>query len=190
MFTMLKNFSKGRLTYVIVHAPVDLIPPAWKMWWMWDMLKSLKTLAVSKKSFPKKWIWSQEPFCVFSQKTFVSKITKNTLNISSTLCLRRRWIERLNKLSRVYSKNLFKKILFVDEKIFTTEQKFNKKNDKVYVWILYKAKAKVPRIQRGPKPSSVMVSWEMLWNGYCDSFLHVRSENDSQNLWKNHSKAQ
>ncbi len=28
---------------------------------MWYMLESLATLAVSKKSFPKRWIWCQEP---------------------------------------------------------------------------------------------------------------------------------
>ncbi len=36
-------------------------------------------------------------------------------------CLRRLRLERSKKLLRVYSKNLFKKILFADKKIFTVE---------------------------------------------------------------------
>ncbi len=44
-----------------------------------------------------------------------------------------RGLKKSKKLLRVYSKNLFKKILFTDEKIFTIEHKFNKQNDEVYV---------------------------------------------------------
>ncbi len=45
----------------------------------------------------------------------------------------------------------------MNEKMFTIEKNFNKQNDKIYAQILYMVKAKVPRIQRGRHPSSVVV---------------------------------
>ncbi len=74
-------------------------------------------------------------------------------------------LKRMKKLWRVYSKNLFKKLLFKDEKILTIEYKFNKQNDYVYARTSYKDKAKIPRIQRGHRPSSATVWWRVSWNG-------------------------
>ncbi len=54
----------------------------YKMWWMWYVLESLETL-VTKNFFPKRWIWCQEPFHTFSQKTCISELTKGTPDISS-----------------------------------------------------------------------------------------------------------
>ncbi len=66
-------------------------------------------------------------------------------------------------LLHIYSKNLFNKILFVDEKIFTIEQKFNRQNNKVYLDII-RGQSKSSTIRRGYHPSSEMVWW-MSWNG-------------------------
>ncbi len=58
----------------------------------------------------------------------LQRVTGHLLNT----CLRSLQLKWLKKLMFIYSKNLFKKILFTDEKIFTIEQKFNKQNDNVY----------------------------------------------------------
>ncbi len=88
------------------------------------------------------------------------RYSRHLLNTHKSLRL-----ERSKKFLRVYGKNLFKKIMFTDEKIFTTEQKFSKQIDKVYAQIVYKAEAKVPGIRRGHHQSSVMVLWGVSWNG-------------------------
>ncbi len=67
---------------------------------------------------------------------------------------------------------IVQKILSMDEKIFTIEQKFNKQNDKVYARTSYGAKAKVLRIHCDDVGGNI-VEW-----GYCNSFLHTRSKND------------
>jgi len=80
---------------------------------------------------------------------------------------------QLREIRRVRSKALlqrhgvenYKKILFTDEKILTIEQKFNRQNDRVYARTSYEAKEKVPRIQRGHHPTSVMVWWGVSYDG-------------------------
>lgn len=47
--------------------------------------------------------------------------------------------------------------MFTDEKIFTIEQKYNCQNDRVYAKLFYDAREKVPPIQRGHHPVSVIV---------------------------------
>ncbi len=69
MFT--KNFLKRQVTFVIVHKPIDLSLLAWKIWRMQYTLESLETIAISKKSFPKRWLWHQELFCMFSERTWI-----------------------------------------------------------------------------------------------------------------------
>ncbi len=54
IFTTLKNFLKGQVTFVIVCKPMEFVSLTRKMWWMRYALESLKTLATSKKSFPKR----------------------------------------------------------------------------------------------------------------------------------------
>ncbi|CAG4973152.1 unnamed protein product [Colias eurytheme] len=65
------------------------------------------------------------------------------------------------KRSRVtlkrYAKNRHRDILFTDEKIFDIEEKYNKRNDRVYAGSSEEAGKKVPRVQHGHHPSSVMV---------------------------------
>ncbi len=85
--------------------------------------------------------------------------------LSCETALRCVWLKRLEKLLCVYSKSLFKKILFTLEIIFTKRQKFSKQTKKLYAWTPYEAKAKVPRIQRGHSPFSVIVWCGGPWNG-------------------------
>lgn len=67
-----------------------------------------------------------------------------------------------------HGKNGHRDILFTDEKIFTIEQKFNRQNDRVYARSSYEAKDKIPRVQRGHHPSSVMAWWGVSYNGVTD----------------------
>ncbi len=66
---MLKNFSKKQMTFVIILKLVDHVPLAQKMLWKRYLLESLETLAISEKSSAKRWIWHQEPFHMFTDKT-------------------------------------------------------------------------------------------------------------------------
>ncbi len=65
--------------------------------------------------------------------------------------------QKIKKAVPRLQKNLFKKILFVDKKIFTGEQKFNKQNDKVYAQTFHEAKVKALRIQKSHHLSSETV---------------------------------
>lgn len=59
----------------------------------------------------------------------------------------------------MYASGDFKKNLFTDEKIFNVEEYFNKQNDRVYAKSSPEARQKVPRVQKGHFPASVMVWW-------------------------------
>lgn len=72
---------------------------------------------------------------------------------------------RSKKLLKKYGKEGYKKILFTDEKIFSIEEKFNKQNDRIYAKSYREAKSKVPRVQRGHHPLSVMVWWGVSYDG-------------------------
>lgn len=94
--------------------------------------------------------------------------------------------ERSKKLLRLYGKKRYKNILFTDEKIFTVEEKYNKQNDRVYARTSYEAKDKVPRVQRGHHPASVMVWWGVSWQGvtpihFCESGVKISAKVYQQN---------
>ncbi len=129
--------------------------------------KSLETLAISEKSFPRR------------------QHSHRRLR-SPRRCL---WLEISKKLLRIYGENLFKKVLFMDEKIFTIKQKFSKQNNKMYVRTLYKAEAKLSKIQRGLHPSSMMVWWGVSWNGttvihFCTSGVKTTAKIDEETILK------
>ncbi len=84
-------------------------------------------------------------------------------------------------LLNIYGKNLYEKILFMDEKIFTREQKFNKQNEKVYALTSYEAKAKIPIIQRGYHLSTVMMFWKCRDVGILP-FISAHQEYEKQPL--------
>lgn len=73
--------------------------------------------------------------------------------------------KRSKKLIREFGSGRYQDILFTDEKIFTVEETYNKQNDRVYARSSYEAKEKVPRIQRGHHPASVMVWWGVSYHG-------------------------
>ncbi|RVE53060.1 hypothetical protein evm_002358 [Chilo suppressalis] len=60
-------------------------------------------------------------------------------------------------LKRYAGKKNIGKNLFSDEKIFTVEESYNKQNDKVYAHSSEEASNRIPRVQRGHFPSSLMV---------------------------------
>ncbi len=104
--------------------------------------------------------------CVLTEDLGLQAYKRYTRHLLNA-CLSRLQFKRSKKLLGVNRKNLFKKFLFKDENIFTTEQKFKKQNDKVCARTSYEAKAKAPGIQRGHHSSSVMVWWGVLLNGVC-----------------------
>ena len=88
--------------------------------------------------------------------------------------LRKIRLERCKILLKRFLKNEHCHILFSDEKIFTIGEKFNRQNDRVYARSCYEAKEKLPRVQKGHHPLSVMVWWGVLYCGmtnihFCES---------------------
>lgn len=75
---------------------------------------------------------------------------------------------RSKTLLKIFGKKLYRKILFTDEKIFTVEASFNKQNDRVYARSSKDACDKIPCVQRGHHPASVMVWWGVSWDGATD----------------------
>jgi len=57
-----------------------------------------------------------------------------------------RKIQLEKNLIREYGSGRYKQILFTDEKIFITEQSFNKQNDRVYTCSSYEAREKVLKV--------------------------------------------
>ncbi len=82
-----------------------------------------------------------------------------------TVKLKEIWHERLKKLLKEFGSSRYMRILFTDEKIFTTEEKFNKRNDRVYGRLYHEAREKVPRVQWGHHPAYVMVWWGISYAG-------------------------
>jgi len=65
-------------------------------------------------------------------------------------------LERTKNLIREYGSGRYKQILFTDEKMFTTEQSFNRQNDRVYACSSYKTREKVLRVQMGHNLAQIM----------------------------------
>lgn len=65
----------------------------------------------------------------------------------------------------------YREILFSDEKIFTVEEAFNKQNDKIYATNNEEASRRIPRVQRGHHPSSVMVWLGVSYSGLTQVFF-------------------
>nr|BAG15923.1 transposase [Bombyx mandarina]BAG15924.1 transposase [Bombyx mandarina]BAG15925.1 transposase [Bombyx mandarina] len=66
-------------------------------------------------------------------------------------------LKRCRALLKRYAGKKNREILFSDEKFFTVEESYNKQNDKVYAHSSEEASNRIPRIQRGHFPSSLMV---------------------------------
>ncbi|RVE45972.1 hypothetical protein evm_009375 [Chilo suppressalis] len=66
-------------------------------------------------------------------------------------------LKRCCALLKRYAGKRYGVILFSDEKIFIVEESYNKQNDKVYAHRSEEASNRIPRVQRGHFPSSLMV---------------------------------
>ncbi len=65
----------------------------------------------------------------------------------------------IKKSLKKCGKDGYRRILFMDEKVFIIEEKFYKQNDQVYAWGSMEAKNKCPRFQWGHYPTLVMTWW-------------------------------
>ncbi|RVE54275.1 hypothetical protein evm_001102 [Chilo suppressalis] len=66
-------------------------------------------------------------------------------------------LKRCRALLKRYAEKKYQEILFSDEKVFTVEESYNKQNDKMYAHSSEEASNRIPRVQRGHFPSSLMV---------------------------------
>lgn len=112
----------------------------------------------------------------------MSRILRDDLHLSAYKRYTRHLLtDKLKEIRRIrsqglldkYEAGLYRKILFTDEKIFTIEESFNKQNDRVYAHSSKEAREKIPCVQRGHHPASVMVWWAVSWDGatsvhFCD----------------------
>jgi hypothetical protein len=72
---------------------------------------------------------------------------------------------RTEHLLQWHAENEHKNILFTDEKIFTTDDRYNHQNNKIYAQTSHEVKEKVPRVLGGHHPSYIMVWWEVSHHG-------------------------
>ncbi|RVE52632.1 hypothetical protein evm_002751 [Chilo suppressalis] len=66
-------------------------------------------------------------------------------------------LKRCRAFLKRYAGRKYRVILFSDEKIFTVKKSYNKQNDKVSAHSSEEASNRIPRVQRGHFPSSLMV---------------------------------
>lgn len=71
------------------------------------------------------------------------------------------------RLLQRQAQNDHEKNCFTDEKNFTLEEKYNKENDKIRIYVRSSKEAKmsVPRVQKGHHPASVVVWWGVSYQG-------------------------
>ena len=86
----------------------------------------------------------------------MSCIIKQDLGISNDkqdmLPLHKRKQEKKKIKVMLYGKEHYKELLFIDERIFTTEETINKQNNRVYTRSCNEARKQVPRIEQGHYP--------------------------------------
>lgn len=124
-------------------------------------------------------------------KRTMSRIIKEDLKLGAyrrttgqllTPALKRIRATRSKALLQRYARGRNKKILFSDEKIFTIEEKFNRQNDRVYAYSSREAAEKIPRVQRGHHPASIMVWWGVSYEGvtqlhFCEQGVKTKATN-------------
>lgn len=96
-------------------------------------------------------------------------------------------LTRSRRLLKTYAGKKYQKILFTDEKIFTIEEKFNRQNDRIYAHSSKEAAEKVPRVERGHHPASVMVWWGVSYNGttelyFCQQGVKTKAKNYQEDI--------
>jgi hypothetical protein len=100
--------------------------------------------------------------------------------LSTSLCKLR--VERSRRLLQRHANNGHRRILFTDEKIFTVEEKFNRQNDRVYARSSKEAAEKIPKVERGHHPASIMVWWGVAYDGvtplhFCEQGVKTKAIN-------------
>ena len=88
-------------------------------------------------------------------------------------------------LLQQYANNGHRNILFTDDKIFTTEESFNRRNDRVYASSSREASEIVPKDQRGHHPSSVMFWWGVSYSGATQQHFHEKWVKTSAKVYEN-----
>lgn len=66
-------------------------------------------------------------------------------------------LKRCRALLKRYTEKKYREFIFSDEKFFTVEESYNKQNDKVYEHSSEDASNRIPHVQQGHFPSSLMV---------------------------------
>lgn len=94
-------------------------------------------------------------------------------------------LERSRALLRRYAGKKYREILFSDEKIFNIEESYNKQNDKVYAHSSEEASARIPRVQRGHYPSSIMVWLGVSYSGLTEVFFCEKGVKTSAVVYQN-----
>ncbi len=89
----------------------------------------------------------------------------------------------MQKIAKKVPKNAHCRILFTDEEIFNTKEKFSRHNDCVFAKSCYEVKDEIPKVQRGHPPLSVicLVGSFILWCNlvyFCDSDIYLTMLND------------
>ena len=96
-------------------------------------------------------------------------------------------MHRSKQLLQRYANGGHHRILFTDEKIFSIEEKFNRQNDRVYAHSSREAAEKVPKVERGHHPASVMVWWGVSFNGvtqlhFCEQGVKTKAKNYQEDI--------
>ncbi|RVE44681.1 hypothetical protein evm_010700 [Chilo suppressalis] len=86
-------------------------------------------------------------------------------------------LKRCRALLKRYAGKKYREILFSDEKIYTVEESYNTQNDKVYAHSSEEASNRIPRVQRGHFPSSLMV-WHWVFQQDSAPAHRVKSTQD------------
>ncbi|RVE41100.1 hypothetical protein evm_014249 [Chilo suppressalis] len=84
-------------------------------------------------------------------------------------------LKRCSVLLKRYAGKKYRDILFSGEQIFTVEESYYKQNDEVYAHSSEEASNRIPRVQRGHFPSSLMVWLGVSYWGLTEIHLYVIS---------------
>lgn len=94
-------------------------------------------------------------------------------------------MERSRVLLKRYAGKKHREILFSDEKIFNVEESFNKQNDRVYGPSSEEAGKRIPRVQRGHHPASVMVWLGVSYFGVTELYFCEKGVKTSAAVYQN-----
>ena len=82
-------------------------------------------------------------------------------------------VVKSKQLLKQYAKGGQRKKLFTDENIFTIDHHFNRQNGRIYTQSSKEASQLVDRVQRGHSPTSMMVWWDVSYEGVIELLLQL-----------------